>query len=84
MHTPPSNDIEIRGLSGALGAEILGMDLSRPLSGAETELLLNSFYRYGVLCIRDVGSTFGTYLNDKRLSEPKRASTSARTSKGVG
>jgi len=26
------------------------------------------------LCIRDVGSTFGTYLNDKRLSEPKRAS----------
>ena len=28
----------------------------------------------GTLCIRDVGSTFGTYLNDKRLSEPKRAS----------
>ena len=28
----------------------------------------------GVLCIHDVGSTFGTYLNDKRLSEPKRAS----------
>ena len=28
----------------------------------------------GHLCIRDVGSTFGTYLNDKRLSEPKRAS----------
>ena len=27
-----------------------------------------------MLCIRDVGSTFGTYLNDKRLSEPKRAS----------
>ena len=24
------------------------------------------------LCIRDVGSTFGTYLNDKRLSGPKR------------
>jgi len=29
---------------------------------------------HGHLCIRDVGSTFGTYLNDKRLSEPKRAS----------
>ncbi|KAG8470677.1 hypothetical protein KFE25_009098 [Diacronema lutheri] len=25
-------------------------------------------------CIRDIGSTFGTYLNDKRLSDPKRAS----------
>lgn len=24
------------------------------------------------LCIKDVGSTFGTYLNDKRLSGPKR------------
>lgn len=30
----------------------------------------------GALCIRDVGSTFGTYLNEKRLSEPKRASDS--------
>ena len=28
----------------------------------------------GSITIRDVGSTFGTYLNDKRLSEPKRAS----------
>ncbi len=62
MHTPPSNDIEIRGLSGALGAEILGMDLSRPLSGAETELLLNSFYRYGVLCIRDQKLTYDSQI----------------------
>ena len=30
----------------------------------------------GAYCIRDVGSTLGTYLNDKRLSEPKRASES--------
>lgn len=29
---------------------------------------------HGHLYLRDVGSTFGTYLNDKRLSEPKRAS----------
>ena len=27
-----------------------------------------------MLCVSDVGSTFGTYLNGKRLSEPKRAS----------
>ena len=47
------NPIEIRGLSGALGAEIHGLDLSRPLSGNEKELLLDAFHRYGVLCIRD-------------------------------
>ena len=62
MDTTPLNDIEIRGLSGALGAEILGMDLSRPLSGAETELLLNSFYRYGVLCIRDQKLTYDSQI----------------------
>ena len=33
-----------------------------------------AFEQGGALYIRDVGSTFGTYLNDKRLSEPKRAS----------
>ncbi len=48
-----SDDIQIRGLSGALGAEIRGLDLSRPLSGSEHESLLDAFHRYGVLCIRD-------------------------------
>jgi taurine dioxygenase len=48
--TPP---FEIRGLSGALGAEIRGLDLSRPLSGSERQALLDAFYRYGVLCVRD-------------------------------
>jgi taurine dioxygenase len=47
------SDITITGLSGALGAEIRGLDLSRPLSGNEREKLLEAFYRYGVLCIRD-------------------------------
>lgn len=48
--TPP---FEIRGLSGALGAEIRGLDLSKPLGGVEQEALLDAFYRYGVLCLRD-------------------------------
>lgn len=47
------SDITIRGLSGALGAEVRGLDLGRPLSGREGEELLEAFYRYGVLCIRD-------------------------------
>ena len=49
----PNEDIQIRGLSGALGAEIRGLDLSHPLSGEDQDWLLDAFHRYGVLCIRD-------------------------------
>jgi len=49
MHT----DLQIRPLSGSLGAEIRGMDLSRALSDDERKTLLDAFYRYGVICIRD-------------------------------
>jgi len=48
-----TNEFKIRGLSGALGAEIQGLDLSRPLSGHQREALLEAFYEHGVLCIRD-------------------------------
>jgi len=44
---------EIRGLSGALGAEIRGIDLSRPLAQADRNALVEAFHRFGVLCIRD-------------------------------
>jgi taurine dioxygenase len=47
-----SDEIQIRGLSGALGAEIQGLDLAKALSDKEQELLLDSLHRYGVLCIR--------------------------------
>lgn len=47
------SNITLRGLSGALGAEIHGLDLSHPLSGSQKEMLLDAFSRYGVLCIRD-------------------------------
>ena len=46
-------ELQIRGLSGALGAEIRGLDLSRPLSEGDQKTFLDAFYRYGVLCIRD-------------------------------
>lgn len=61
---------EIRGLSGALGAELRGFDLSRPLSEPDRKALLEAFHRYGVLCVRDqrlsheaqiaLARTFGT------------------------
>lgn len=43
----------VRELSGALGAEIRGLDLRQPLVGEAREALLDAFHRYGVLCIRD-------------------------------
>ena len=48
-----TTELQLRGLSGALGAEIHGLDLSRPISGDEQDALLAAFHRYGVLCIRD-------------------------------
>lgn len=48
-----TTEFQLRRLSGALGAEIHGFDLSRTLSGDEREGLLAALHRYGVLCIRD-------------------------------
>jgi taurine dioxygenase len=45
--------IQIRGLAGALGAELRGLDLSRPLASDERKALDEALARYGVLCIRD-------------------------------
>lgn len=49
MTTP----LQIRGLSGALGAELRGIDLSRPLDATTRRALDDALHRYGVLCIRD-------------------------------
>lgn len=48
-----TNPLQIRGLAGALGAELRGIDLSRPLDGSTRNALDEALYRYGVLCIRD-------------------------------
>ena len=45
--------IQIRGLAGALGAELRGLDLSRALASDERKTLDEALARYGVLCIRD-------------------------------
>jgi len=44
---------QLRRLSGALGAEIHGLDLESPLEDEVRDALLEAFHRYGVLCIRD-------------------------------
>jgi taurine dioxygenase len=57
-----TSHFEIRGLSGALGAEIFGLDLSSPLSEDDRLALLAAFHRYGVLCIRDQKLTHDSHL----------------------
>ena len=58
---------ETRPYAGALGAEIRGIDLSKPLDLAEREALLGAFHRYGVLCIRDQTLTHAEQIAFARL-----------------
>lgn len=48
-----TSPLQIRGLAGALGAELRGIDLSQPLAPTQRKALDDALHRYGVLCIRD-------------------------------
>ena len=52
-------NLEIRPLSEALGAEVLGGNFAEPLSAAEVEQLNSAFLAYHLLCLR------GTPLSPK-------------------
>lgn len=65
--TTMTTDLQIRGLSGALGAELRGIDLSRPLAKRHHEDLLAAFHRYGVLCIRDQKLTHDSQIALARI-----------------
>jgi taurine dioxygenase len=45
--------MEIRGLSGHTGAEVVGIDLTRPVSAEARAALNAAFVRHGVLVVRD-------------------------------
>jgi len=48
-----SDDLDIRPLSSALGAEIHGVDLSRELSNSQFAAIRQTYHRYGVIFFRD-------------------------------
>lgn len=52
-HDPDFRHIEVLPLTGALGAEVLGIDLREPLSDEVSRELREAFYRYSVLSIPD-------------------------------
>ena len=49
----PFTTIDVRELSPALGAEIHGVELSRPLEEAQFTEIRNAFHLYGVIFFRD-------------------------------
>ena len=51
--TALKEDVSIRPLSPAMGAEVIGMDLSGPLDESEIIQLREALGKYGVLCFRD-------------------------------
>ena len=46
-------NVLIRILAPAMGAEVIGMDLSKPMNEAEVASLRNELNKYRVLCFRD-------------------------------
>src|SRR5689334_15650782 len=45
--------IEINPLSDVMGAEVIGLDLARPMSAADRARVDKAFIDYKVLCFRD-------------------------------
>jgi taurine dioxygenase len=60
----------LRPLSGSLGAEITGIDLSREIPNALAEELYRAFTRYHMLCIRDQRIGLDDYRRFARLFGP--------------
>jgi taurine dioxygenase len=48
-----NREVEVVPVSGALGAEIRGVELSEELGDAETSMIRDAFGRYGVIFFRD-------------------------------
>ncbi|MBT3792017.1 MAG: TauD/TfdA family dioxygenase [Rhodospirillales bacterium] len=74
--------LEVRELSPVLGAEILGLDLSKPLSGAVVEQIRELWLKYCVLVIRGEEITQEEQLrfaaNFGTLGERKRAKSALK------
>ena len=48
--------MEIRRLAGALGAEVLGLDLTAGIADSAFAAVRDSLHQHGVICIRDQGA----------------------------
>ncbi|MDR2688811.1 MAG: TauD/TfdA family dioxygenase [Azoarcus sp.] len=63
----PSQSFEIRPLAAPLGAEVLGIDVGRPLSSAEFDRIHQAFLQHGLLIFRDQHLTPAQQIAFSRL-----------------
>ncbi|CAN0166258.1 unnamed protein product, partial [Phaeothamnion confervicola] len=65
--------MQIRPLSDAMGAEVTGVDLSKPLSPGDRDQLYQAFLQHLVLCVRDQSlDGVGAFLEAARnFGQPK-------------
>ena len=65
-----SSILEVKPLTGALGAEIFGPDLSKKLSPELIQEIRNQLLQYGVIFFRDQDLTPEQHLNFSRMFGP--------------
>ena len=61
--------LDIRPLSDAMGAEVLGVDLSLPLDKNQFDRILEAFHRHLLLVFPGIGDKFssGRFRGDDRI-----------------
>lgn len=71
LSATPSTSFDVRPLTGACGAEVYGVDLSRPLSTTATDVILDAFHDYGCVFFRDQDISEQDHVNIARtFGEP--------------
>ena len=53
MQAAPTATLDVRPFDAALGAEIAGIDLAKPLDGRTREKILDAWHEYSALLIRN-------------------------------
>jgi len=79
MQAAPTATLKIRPIDAALGAEIVGIDLSRPLDGRTGQAILDAWHRHAALLIRNQSLTdpqlvaFARLFGELEMAPPNKS-----------
>jgi taurine dioxygenase len=79
MQAVSAETLEVRPIDAALGAEIVGVDLSRPLDAATGKAILDAWHRYCALLIRNQSLTdpqlvaFARLFGELEMAPPNKS-----------